>query len=191
MGALLEPTAPIVEPITTTDEETDTTAEEETTTELIDITTFAATGDELCTENGKPLVQLFSTTTCPQCVWIKDTFDDVVTEYAEAGKITAYHWDLDIGDNALTTETESSVPNSQVQIFQKYNPQGYVPVFVIGCKYTRIDNGYESQGNLAAEEAELLFFYFLFFLILKSQIKIEGFFIFPQILASSIQSITK
>lgn len=158
----LEPTTPIIEPIitsdeettTTTEEETTTTTEEETTTELVDITTFNPTGDELCVEDGKPIVQLFSTTTCPHCVWIKDTFDEVVTEYASAGKIAAYHWELDIGDNTLTTEEESGVPNSQIQTFQKYNPQGYVPLFVIGCKYSRINNGYESQGDLAAEEAE-------------------------------------
>ncbi|MBL7050935.1 SurA N-terminal domain-containing protein [Candidatus Woesearchaeota archaeon] len=154
----LEPTTQIIEPSTTTEETTTTTTttttEEETTTELVDITTFNPTGDELCTENGKPIVQLFSTTTCPHCVWIKDTFDEVVAEYASAGKIAAYHWELDIGDNTLTTERESSVPNSQVQTFQKYNPQGYVPVFVIGCKYSRIGNGYESRGDLVAEEAE-------------------------------------
>lgn len=121
---------------------------EETTT----ITTFKATGDELCTEEGKPLVILYSTTTCPHCVWMKDTFDSVVSEY---DNIAAYHWELDKGDNILTEFMESTLPKEHINILKAYNPNGYVPAFVVGCKYFRIGNGYESSQDLTSEAAEL------------------------------------
>ena len=119
-----------------------------------DITTFSETNDELCEEDGKPIVRMYSTSWCPHCNWVKETFDNVAQEYADLGKITISHWQLDTGDDELTSETEASVPREEIELFQKYNPDGYVPVFVFGCKYYRIGNGYESENNLAAEEAE-------------------------------------
>ena len=114
--------------------------------------TFKDTGDEICTQDGKPIIREFSTTWCPHCEWIKDSFTKVVNEYE--GKIVAYHWELDIDDNALTPELEGEIPASEMAIFEKYNPRSSIPTFVFGCKYARVGNGYESQGNLEAEEAE-------------------------------------
>jgi parvulin-like peptidyl-prolyl isomerase len=118
------------------------------------ISTFRDSGDELCTEDGKPIIRLFSTTTCPHCKWIKGTFDSVAKEYVEQGKIVAYHWELDTKDDTLTEEAENDVPVNELALFQKYDPQGGVPAFVFGCKYVRIGNAYEAQNDLAAEEAE-------------------------------------
>ncbi|MBW2999831.1 peptidylprolyl isomerase, partial [Candidatus Woesearchaeota archaeon] len=118
------------------------------------ISTFMDSGDEICTEDGKPVVRLFSTTTCPHCKWIKGTFDSVAKEYVELGEIVAYHWELDTKDDTLTEEAENDVPPNELALFQKYDPQGGVPAFVFGCKYVRIGNGYEMQNDLAAEEAE-------------------------------------
>ena len=117
-----------------------------------EITTFTATKDFLCTENGKPLVILFSTSSCPHCVWVGATFDKVVANY---DNIAAYHWQLDSGDNLLTLEKENTLPTEHIEILQKYDSKGYVPAFVIGCKYYRIGNGHEAEGSLDAEEAEL------------------------------------
>lgn len=119
------------------------------------IVTFKTTKDPVCYSDGKPAVRLFSTTWCPHCKWVKNTYNKVVKEYADAGKITAYHWVLDIGDNALTEDVqESIIPPEEMGIYNKYNPEGSIPTFVFGCKYTRIGNGYEAQNNLKAEEAE-------------------------------------
>jgi thiol-disulfide isomerase/thioredoxin len=120
--------------------------------ETSQIKTFQATGDELCTENGKPLVMLFSTTWCGHCAWIKDTFDSTVKEYE--GKIAAYHWQIDTGDNTLSSIIESEVPKSYLDIYRKYNPRGSIPTFVFGCEYTRIGNGYGRENDLKAEAAE-------------------------------------
>tara|TARA_Y100000310_G_scaffold343240_1_gene449941 strand:- start:3109 stop:3630 length:522 start_codon:yes stop_codon:yes gene_type:complete len=116
--------------------------------------TFIDTGEDICTQGGKPIIREFGTTWCPHCQWIKETFASVVSEYEDDGVIIAYQWDVDIGDNALTEEVETAVLDSEMQIFAAYNKEGSVPTFVFGCKYLRVGNGYELQGNLAAEEIE-------------------------------------
>jgi len=113
--------------------------------------TFLVTGDPVCKDaDGKPYVILFSTTWCPHCVWIKDTFDSLANEDF-ADKINLQHWEVDTGDNTLTPEVETRVPAGIGAIYQKYNPQGSIPTFVFGCSYTRLGNGYERQGDLNAE----------------------------------------
>ncbi|MFC1728105.1 hypothetical protein ACFLZ7_01405 [Nanoarchaeota archaeon] len=129
-------------------------AVEQTSVDVEGINTFSATGDELCTENGKPVVRLFTTTWCPHCTWIKDTYDSVVKEYVDSGKIVAYHWEVDTGDNTLTTDVETDVPELEMGVYRKYNPGGSIPTFVFGCEYSRTGNGYEGSGTLADEEAE-------------------------------------
>ena len=119
-----------------------------------EITTFRDTGDTIELQDGKPVIRLFSTTWCSHCTWVKETYDKVVNEYVAAGKIVAYHWELDIRDDALTPQNEGSVPGTELAVNSKFNPQGYVPHYVFGGKYVRIGNGYETQDDLVAEEAE-------------------------------------
>ena len=108
----------------------------------------------ICKQDGKPIIYLFSTSWCPHCQWIKDTFDKVVNEYVSQGKIVAYHWQLDTHDDTLTSAVETQVPAEALAVYNKFNPDGSIPTFVFGCKYWRIGNGYESQNDLAAEETE-------------------------------------
>lgn len=117
-----------------------------------ELKTFTSTGNEICKENDKPVVRMFGTTWCPHCKWITPTFDKVIQSYGD--KIVAYHWNLDNQDNELTSFAESTIPLTEMAVYNKVNPKGSVPTFVIGCKYTRIGNGYESQNNLDAEETE-------------------------------------
>lgn len=116
------------------------------------IKTFTDLGTEVELQDGKPVIRLFSTTWCPHCKWVKDSFDKVMLEYQ--GEIIAYHWELDIEDNLLTPEAEGSVPQSEQDKFQEFNPRGTIPTFVFGGKYLRVGNGYETEDDLAAEEAE-------------------------------------
>lgn len=111
-------------------------------------------GAQICKENGKPVVRLFSTTWCPHCKWIKDAFDATVKEYTAQGKIAAYHWEVDTGDNTLTPEAEGAVPATELAIFRQFNPESSIPTFVFGCEYYRIGNAYESQNDLTAEIGE-------------------------------------
>lgn len=112
-------------------------------------------GAVICKEDGKPVVYLFSTTWCPHCIWVKETFDKVVSDAVKAGKIKAYHWEVDTGDNTLTKAVETQVPTSATAVYEEFNPQGSIPTFVLGCKYFRVGNGYESQDDLVKEAAEL------------------------------------
>jgi len=118
--------------------------------------TFSVTDNDICEQDGKPVIRMLSTTWCPHCNWIKSTFDKVVKEYADSGKIVAYHWQLDSEDNTLTDGIESKVPKSEIEIFNQFNPRNSVPTFIFGCKYYRIGNGYEENNDLASEEREFM-----------------------------------
>jgi|GEM_PF-855033 len=117
---------------------------------------FIDTGKPICKDGNKPIVRLFSTTWCPHCSWIKDTFDKVVSEYVKAGKIIAYHWEFDTNDNTLTPEKETSIPVGEEAVYNEFNPGGSIPTFVFGCRYYRIGNAYEreNEAGLPQEEQE-------------------------------------
>ena len=117
------------------------------------ITTFKETGESICeNEEGLPIIRLFATSWCPHCQWVKETYNSVVKEYVEQGKIEAYHWVMDMDIDDLSGK--KGIPESEQAIFKYYNEKGSIPTFVMGCKYMRIGNGYETQNNLAAEEEE-------------------------------------
>lgn len=119
------------------------------------INTFELKKDaSICAEDGKPVIYLFTASWCKHCGWIKDTFDRVVLEYEKAGKIKAYHIDLESGDNLLTAEIESQLSPNAMAVYQEFNPEDAIPAFVFGCKYFRIGNGYEMEDDLEAEEKE-------------------------------------
>lgn len=109
---------------------------------------------EICKQDNKPVVYLFSTTWCPHCQWVTETFDRVAKEYVSQGKIIASHWELDTNDDTLTDAQESSVPAAATAAYQEFNPRGSIPTFVFGCKYYRVGNGYERTDSLEDEEKE-------------------------------------
>lgn len=125
----------------------------------IPIFNLTDTGKPICKKDGKPIIRLFSTTWCPHCNWIKDIFDKVAKEYVQEKKIVAYHWQLDQGleDDTLTTKKEGSVSQEEMAIFQEFSPQGSIPTFIFSCRYYRIGNAYESEGEAGKikEEKEL------------------------------------
>lgn len=110
--------------------------------------------NSICTEDGKPIIRMFSTTICPHCRWINETFNGVMEEYLSQGKIVAYHWDADLGNNQFTPARETSLPASEIEILKNANPDMSVPTYVFGCKYWRVGNPYENANDLDAEAAE-------------------------------------
>lgn len=116
--------------------------------------TFTDSGDEIELVDGKPVIRLFTTTWCPHCTWIKETYDGVVKEYVDAGKIVAYHWEIDTGDDTLTEEIESEIPSTEDAVYRKFNPRGSIPTFVFGGKYYRVGNGFEGPGDTANPTSE-------------------------------------
>ncbi len=110
--------------------------------------------NDICLEDGKPIIRMFSTTICPHCRWINETFNGVMEEYMSANKIVAYHWDVDQGNNQYTPQKETSLPASEVELLKKTNPDLSVPTYIFGCKYWRVGNPYESADDLDAEAGE-------------------------------------
>jgi thiol-disulfide isomerase/thioredoxin len=108
----------------------------------------------VCTEDGKPVIRLYSTTWCSHCQWIGSTFDAVVKMYVDQGLIVAHHWEVNTGDDTLTGQVEQGVPDSEMAIFDDINPKRSIPTFVFGCRYYRIGTGYEQEGDLKSEAAE-------------------------------------
>lgn len=109
-------------------------------------------GATACKEGGKPVVYLFSTTSCPHCTWVGPIFDAAVKKYAD--KIQAYHWQVDTGDNTLTSAVETQVPSQYMSVYTQFNPEGSIPTLVFGCKYYRIGTANERTNDTAAEGAE-------------------------------------
>jgi thiol-disulfide isomerase/thioredoxin len=120
------------------------------------IETFESVSGDICTEDGKPIVRLFSTTWCLHCQWIGDTFDAVVQMYVDEGLIVAHHWEVDIGDDTLTSQVEQAVPDDETAVFDEFNQQESIPTFVFGCKYYRIGTAYEQENDLESEAAEFM-----------------------------------
>ena len=133
---------------------TDNTSTDPSNNEPSGIMSFESVSGDICREDGKPIIRLFSTTWCPHCQWIADTFDDVVQMYVDDGLIVAHHWELDIGDDTLTSQVEQAVPDDEIAVFLEFNPQESIPTFVFGCKYYRIGTAYERENDLDSEAAE-------------------------------------
>ncbi len=172
MGCLAAPDPPINQPTTapapatmpqapTSEPQTTIPLEEETTlipldpgveTTYPEVRSFTLTDDPLCLEDGKPLVELFSTTWCPHCTWVKPVFDPVMLDYLDDGTLAVRHWEIDSGDDSLTQEVETEVPADAMARFQRYNPRRSIPTFVFGCKYVRVGNAFERADDRDAEE---------------------------------------
>ncbi|MFH1656462.1 MAG: thioredoxin family protein [Candidatus Nealsonbacteria bacterium] len=92
---------------------------------------FSVSSDELCTENGKPIVYFFGSETCPYCQWEHPVIKKVVEKF---GAEIVYHDNMD--------------NDADSEIFAKYSTGG-IPTLVMGCRYFRVGAGQE-----AGEEAE-------------------------------------
>jgi thiol-disulfide isomerase/thioredoxin len=121
------------------------------------ITTFDHVDDgDICTEDDKPVIRMFSTSTCSHCAWSAEAFEPVVQKYVDQGLIVAHHWELYTGDDFLTSEVEDEIPESEMAIYDTFSPLSYVPAFVFGCTYYRIGTGHEIEDDLEAEAAEFM-----------------------------------
>jgi parvulin-like peptidyl-prolyl isomerase len=116
------------------------------------ITTFEDTGDNICLEDGKPIIRLFSASIDSHSKWIKSAYSEVINEYKD--DVIAYNWEIDTGDNLLTDKIENKLPKFEFEVYKKYNSKGTVPTFIFGCKYIRIGTGYEDKNDLKAEKKE-------------------------------------
>jgi len=95
---------------------------------------FLVLEDEICTEDGKPIVYYFGASGCPHCVWEHPIIQAVAAEF---GDQISFH---DLMDK-----------QEEMEVFQKYIDinGGGIPFIVLGCKYVRV-----GSGERAGEEQE-------------------------------------
>ncbi len=90
---------------------------------------FSKTNNEVCSENGKPIVYFFGSTSCPHCQWEHPIMQEVAARF---NNYISFHDNMDSQNDA--------------EIFSQYSKNGYVPATLIGCKYFRVGSG-ETQGE--------------------------------------------
>lgn len=118
--------------------------------------TFYSTGLDACTsDDGIPVIFLFSSSTCAHCAWVGDIFDFIAMYYVSSGSIVAHHYDLTTGDDLLTAAKETEIPPEHLQIKENGDPKGLVPYFNFNCQFERIGNGYEETDDSVAEAGEI------------------------------------
>lgn len=109
----------------------------------------------ICKRGTRIIVRMYSNTTCEECIWVRETYDKVVKEWAERGEIYPIRWEIDLQDNALTREKEEEIPPPEMHLLRRYSPEKKIPTFLIGCKYYREGTGYYETQDTVAEEREL------------------------------------
>ncbi len=96
---------------------------------------FIVSGDEICEEDGKPILYFFGSEGCGACKW----------EHPVIANVTAtFEGFISFHDNIDSTADED--------IFAKYS-DGHIPTLVLGCKYYRVGAG-ASMGE--DQEAKVL-----------------------------------
>jgi len=117
--------------------------------------TIYKSGRDACTnEKGRPVILLFSSSSCSHCEWVGEIFDPIVKAYMADGLIEAHHYDTGTGDDLLTAEVETQIPPEYLQLKTDGDPKNRVPYFNFSCKYERVGNGNEKADDVAAEGEE-------------------------------------
>jgi hypothetical protein len=125
-----------------------------TTLYLDNLKTFSDNGKSVCHIDGKPIIRMYSKKKCIHCEWGASIFDKVALEYMKDEKVIAYHWELgEIEDDLLSEGIEGRMPDSEYKIFEDSNAK-IVPYFDLGCRFTRVGNGYYVRNDAEAEEKE-------------------------------------
>jgi thiol-disulfide isomerase/thioredoxin len=88
---------------------------------------FSVSNDEICLEDGKPIVYFFGSKSCPHCVWEHPIVEEVALRFE--GYIS-FHNNMDT--------------DADMDVFSKYST-GAIPTIVLGCKYYRMGSG-ENAG---------------------------------------------
>jgi len=98
---------------------------------------FVVSADEICQENGKPIVYFFGSNTCPHCRWEHSIIQQVAKQFEG---FISFHNNYD--------------NDKEREIFQKYSPEGYIPALVIGCKYYRVGTSEPENDQGALQAAD-------------------------------------
>ena len=91
--------------------------------EEVTVGNFLVSKDEICKEDGKPIVYFFGHSGCPHCRWEHPLLKEVVAEFEG---LVSFHDNMDSARDR--------------EIFERYST-GAVPTLVLGCKYYRVGSG--------------------------------------------------
>lgn len=111
--------------------------QKETVQETTTLGGFSVSKDEVCQENGKPIIYFFGSEGCPHCQWEHPVFEAVVERF---GDYIVFHNNIDTGED--------------MDVFSRYSTGG-IPAMVLGCRYYRVGSGArwgeeEESKNLTA-----------------------------------------
>lgn len=84
---------------------------------------FSVSDDEICKENGKPIVYFFGSEGCGFCRWEHPVVEAVTEKFGEE---ISFHNNIDSDDDQ--------------EVFEKYSTGG-IPTLVFGCRYYRVGAG--------------------------------------------------
>jgi thiol-disulfide isomerase/thioredoxin len=108
-----------------------------TTAELAStIGNFSVLEEEVCQEDGKPIVYFFGSQTCPHCSWEHPLLEAVIDKFSNQ---VSFHNNMDSDEDT--------------DVFQEYTPvsKGYIPFILLGCQYARVGSG-ENYGEDLEED---------------------------------------
>ena len=111
------------------EQEENLTQEQESKQETT-IGNFIISGDEICIEDGKPIIYFFGADWCGGCKWEHPVIANVTAQFEG---FISFH------DNIDSTADED--------IFAKYSDE-HIPTLVLGCKYYRVGSG----ANMGEEQ---------------------------------------
>jgi thiol-disulfide isomerase/thioredoxin len=94
---------------------------------------FLVSNDEVCKENGKPIVYFFGSEGCSYCKWEHPIMEEVAAKFE--------------GEIAFHNNMDSKV---DMDVFSKYSTGG-IPTLVLGCKYYRVGAGTQSGEEKETE----------------------------------------
>lgn len=94
---------------------------------------FSRNENEVCKENGKPIVYFFGSTSCPHCQWEHPIIERAAEKFKDQ---ISFHNNMD--------------NDADGEVFAEYSSGG-VPTIVLGCKYSRVGSG-EQMGEEEEEK---------------------------------------
>lgn len=96
------------------------------TQEELTIGNFSVSGDEVCLEDGKPIIYFFGSQGCGYCQWEHPVVEAVAEKFSN---FISFHNNMD--------------SDADMDVFSKYSTGG-IPTLVLGCKYYRVGAGTQS-----------------------------------------------
>lgn len=99
---------------------------------------FLVSEDEICLENGKPIIYFFGSEGCSYCNWEHPIIEEVAGKFLD---YISFHNNMDSDED--------------MDVFSKYSTGG-IPTLVFGCKYYRVGAGTQSGEEQEAKDLTAL-----------------------------------